>query len=176
MRKSDIKSIVREAINSRKLLQELMKYNNYYELCFPVSYSNKLFLAANEHDFIIDGFTIYRFKDVKEVLITGDKYFEIAKEEGLIESIEAPDIDISDWYNVFVSLQEINKNIIVENGYEENSFFAIGKIKKVTKTKVYMQYFDADGIWEEELWEIPFTQITSVSFGTRYIEVFSKYV
>ena len=35
---------------------------------------------------------------------------------------------------------------------------------------------DADGIWEEELYEIPYNKITSVSFDTRYVNVFSKYL
>lgn len=176
MRKSDIKDIVEKAINPRGLCQVLMKYNTYYELGFPIAVSDKLFLVANEHDFILDGFTINRFRDVKEAQIVEDKYLEIAKGEGLVDSIEIPDINISDWYSVFVSLQKRDKNIIVENEYDEDSFFAIGRINKVTKTKVYLEHFDADGIWEKELWGIPFTQITSVSFGTRYVEIFSKYI
>ena len=70
---------------------------------------------------------------------------------------------------------ELNPNM-KESIDDEECIFAIGRISKVTKTKVYFQHFDADGIWEEELWEIPFTEITSVSFGTRYVETFSKYI
>lgn len=176
MRKSDVKNIVKETISPRKLCKVLMKYNSYYKFCFPIAVSDKLFLGANEQDFILDGFTISRFRDAKEAQIVEDKYLDIAKGEGLVDSIEIPDINISDWYSVFVSLQKRDKNIIVENEYDEDSFFAIGRINKVTKTKVYLEHFDADGIWEKELWGIPFTQITSVSFSTRYVDIFSKYV
>lgn len=35
---------------------------------------------------------------------------------------------------------------------------------------------DADGVWIDELFEMPFSQITSITFGSRYVEVFSKYL
>ena len=75
-------------------------------------------------------------------------------------------------------LKEQNKNIIIENekAEEDDYSFVIGRIIKATKTKVVMQHFDADGIWEEELYEIPYSKITSVSFDTRYVNVFSKYL
>ncbi len=178
MRKCDIKELIKKAINPRKICRVYMKYDAYYRYCFPVLVSDKLFLGANEDDFILDGFTIRRFKDVVKAEIKDDKCLEIAIAEGIADKIDVPDINLSDWYNVFVSLQTMNKNIIVqkESIDDEEWLFAIGRINKVTKTKVYFQHFDADGIWEDEPWEIPFTEITSVSFGTRYVETFSKYV
>ena len=76
------------------------------------------------------------------------------------------------------SLKEKNINIIIENekAKENEDSFIIGRIIKATKTKVVMQHFDADGIWEEEFYEVPYTKITSISFGTRYVETFSKYL
>ena len=70
------------------------------------------------------------------------------------------------------------KNIIVEKESLNNDEwkFAIRHIEKVLKNKVLFKYFDADGIWQDELLEIPFSQITTVKFGSRYVETFSKYV
>ena len=98
--------------------------------------------------------------------------------EKISEKILVPDIDILDWQTIFTSLKEQNKNIIVENekAEEDDYSFVIGRIIKTTKIKVVMQHFDADGIWEEEFYEVPYTKITSVSFGTRYVETFSKYL
>jgi len=178
MRKCDIKELIKRAINPRKICRVFMKYDVNYRYCFPVLVSDKLFLGANEDDFLLDGFTIRRFRDVVKAEIKDDKCLEIFIAEGVVDNINVPDINLSDWYNVFVSLQAMNKNIIVEKESidDEEWIFAIGRISRVTKTKVYMKHFDANGIWEKELWEIPFTEITSVSFGTRYVETFSKYV
>ena len=89
-----------------------------------------------------------------------------------------PQINITDWHSVFSSLAEMGFNIIVEKEsliYDECEF-AIGKIDKVLKTKVLFKHFDADGIWQDECYEIPYSQITSVTFASRYVDVFSKYV
>ena len=42
--------------------------------------------------------------------------------------------------------------------------------------RVFFKHFDADGIWQDECYEIPFSQITSVTFASRYVDIFSKYV
>ena len=85
---------------------------------------------------------------------------------------------MTDFYTVFSSLQKLGRNVIVEKGSldEELWEFTIGKIERVCKNKVYMRGFDADGIWDEEPTEILFSNVTSVTFGSRYVEVFSKYV
>lgn len=72
----------------------------------------------------------------------------------------------------------MNINIIVEKESlnDDECEFAIGKIVKVLKTKVIFKGFDADGVWQEDFYEIPYSQITSVTFASRYVDVFSKYV
>ena len=57
----------------------------------------------------------------------------------------------------------------------ENSTKVLQEMK-VLKNKVLFRHFDADGIWQDEPYEILFSQITTVTFGSRYVEVFSKYV
>lgn len=52
----------------------------------------------------------------------------------------------------------------------------IGRIERVFKKFAFVYHFDADGIWQDEPFKIPYTGITSVSFGTRYVDVFSKYL
>ena len=76
------------------------------------------------------------------------------------------------------TLAEMGFNIIVEREslIDDECEFAIGKIDKVLKTKVLFKHFDADGIWQDDCYEIPYSQITSVTFASRYVDVFSKYV
>lgn len=54
--------------------------------------------------------------------------------------------------------------------------FAIGKIEKVCRKHVCLRYFGPDGIWDDEQWKISYDDITSVTIGSRYAEVFSKYL
>ena len=119
-----------------------------------------------------------RFCDIKKAEIKNDKCLEIIKAEGILEKMQTPQIDITDWYSAFLSLSNLGFNIIVEREslVDDECEFAIGKIEKVLKSKVIFKHFDADGIWQDECYEIPFSQITSVTFASRYVDVFSKYV
>ncbi|MBR4934146.1 MAG: hypothetical protein IKV40_07805 [Clostridia bacterium] len=178
MKKSEIKALISGVSPMRELCRVYFKYDRNYRYCFPISVGERLFLAANEDDFIIDGFTVRRFADVKKVGIKNDKCIEIIKSEGILDKIEIPHIDVTDWHGVFDSLSKLGRNIIVERESlaEDESEFAVGKIIKVLKTKVLFKHFDSDGIWQDEYYEIPYSQITSVTFSSRYVEVFSKYV
>lgn len=178
MNKSEMKELINNAIYPHLICRTYFKYDaGVYRYCFPLKVSENLFLGAVEDDFLLDGYTIRRFRDLTKAEIKDDKCLEIAKAEGLLDKLVVPDVDISDWHTVFVTLQAIGKNVIVENesANPEESEFVIGKIVKVLSNKVRIQAFDADGVWEDE-WDIPFTQITSVTFGARYVEVFSKYL
>ena len=178
MTKKEIKKLIESAVSSRKLCGVTLKFDNRNSYVIPLSFGEKMFLSAVEEDFLLDGYSIRRFRDVTKAVLAGDMYQRIIKSEGLLDNLKAPDVDMTDWNSVFTSLSKINKNVIVESEDEdwEKSGFAIGKILKVCKNKVYLKHFDADGIWENKPVEIPFSEITSVTFGSRYVETFSKYV
>lgn len=178
MKKSEIKAIVNASIDQRNLCRMYFRYDYYYRYYFPLISNDKLFLSIEEDDFILNGYSIRRHVDLIKVQIKENKCIEILKREGIVDSIKTPDIDISNWETVFTSLLKMNKNIIVESeslNNDESEFF-IGRIDKVFKKFVYLYHFDADGIWQDEPFKIQYTEITSVSFGTRYVESFSKYL
>jgi hypothetical protein len=95
-----------------------------------------------------------------------------------LDRIHPPVVDLTNWQTVFSTLYSLDINIIVEieSNVEAESEFYIGKIEKIHKRFVYFRYFDADGHWDDTPIEIPYTKITSISFYSRYITVFSKYV
>ena len=178
MKKIEIIELINTAVKSKEMCSIFFKYNYHYSYHFPLKTSEKLFLSANEDDFIINGFSVRRFCDIKKVEIKDDKCVEIIKCEGVLDNIKMPEINITDWYNTFLSLSKLNIYIIVEKESQDDDEceFAIGKIVKVLKTKVIFKDFDADGVWQEDYYEIPYSQITSVTFASRYVDVFSKYV
>ena len=105
--------------------------------------------------------------------VKNDVCEEINRLNGVAEQIKAPQIDISSWQSIFNSLRECGEWAIVENENEE--IFHIGIILKAGKNKLTMREFDADGKWQEET-KIPYKEITSVSFKTRYIDNWRKYL
>lgn len=85
-----------------------------------------------------------------------------------------PPIDISDWKSIFDSLMALGCFIIIEN--EISGEFAIGIIEKTFRNKLYFKSFDADGVWDDVGMEIPYSQITTVKWATRYADVWQKYL
>ncbi len=178
MTKAEMRAIVNRSINERNLCRMFFRYDINCFYYFPLITNEKLLLGIEEDDFILDGYSIRCYVDLKKVQIRDDKCIDILRNEGLIDSIKIPDIDISNWETVFSSLQKLNKNIIVEKESleDENWEYVIGRIDSVFKKFAYVFHFDADGIWGESPVRIPYSEITSISFGTRYVDVFSKYV
>lgn len=177
MKKYEIKDLVNSAIKTNLLCAISYRFDANDRYCFPIMASEKLFLVANEDYFLIDGFSINRFKDVKNAVLLDNKYTEIIKGEGILDRIKTPNISIDDWYSAFDSLSKLNVNIIIEKeSLDDEDEFAIGKIVKVLKSKVIFRHFDENGIWQDDLYEVPYSQITSVTFDNRYINTYSKYI
>lgn len=178
MNKAKIIKRIKNSIQEPAMCRCYFHYDNNYYYYFPLKLSTKLFLGVEEDDFLLDGYSIRRLKDLDKIEIRDDKCLEMAKAEGLIEQLSAPDIDIESWKTVFLSLQKKDKNIIIRHeDIDESEYkFAIGRIENILDKKVVFHTFDADGIWQEDLLEIPFESITSVTAESRYINVFSKYL
>lgn len=150
-----------------------------YEYCdnvqygFPLAVGQALFLMAVDDDFLLNGFTVRRLRDIYEICERKGMYQTIAQREGLT-NFEVPKVDITDWEHVFRSLQALGKTVIVEREYEPD-FFRLGRIEEVEKDHVLFRHVDADGAWQEPA-RIGYREITSVAFDDRYANTFSKYV
>ncbi len=121
----------------------------------------------------LTGIQSVKLTNCKKAEIKNDICEEINRLNGVAGQIKAPGIDISSWQSIFNSLRECGEWAIVENENEE--IFHIGIILKAGKNKLTMREFDADGKWQEET-KIPYKEITSVSFKTRYIDNWRKYL
>lgn len=170
----ELREELRAHTEPRTLCGVEFEYSDNPVYGFPAAVGEQLFLLAEEDDFILDGFTVRRLRDIYEFKSKKGMYQQISEAEGLTR-FEAPAVDISDWRSVFLSLEKLGKNIIVENEYEDG-FFRLGRIEEVAEDHMLLRHYDADGIWQEEPARIEYREVTSVTFGSRYAEVFSKYV
>jgi len=178
MTKQKIKEIVYKCLEEKLLCRAYFKYHKSYWYLIPLLANDKLFLSVQEDDFQLDGYQIRRFRDMEKAEIKDDLCHEILIKENIITDIIAPEIDISSWEAIFSSLNALGKNIIVEHESlnDNERQFVIGRVEKVLKHFAYVRNFDADGIWEEEPHKVSYKEITSMTFNSRYVEVFSKYV
>jgi hypothetical protein len=178
MTKQQIRGVFAACMEQKMLCRTFMKYENNYRYYVPLGMNERFFLGAEEDDFLLDGFCIHLFRDVKKAEIKNDICLDIIKKEGLLDRLVTPEINLSSWQAIFLSLANIGRNIIVEGETAESNSaqFAIGRIERVTAKHLYLRHFDGDGVWQEEPYEIPYSEVTSVTFGSRYVEVFSKYL
>lgn len=178
MKKSKIIKRLTKCIKPHKLCRVYMKYNDNYFYYFPLKVNDKFFLGAVEDDFQLDGYCIRRIKQVKKAQIRDDKCLAIEIAEGLVKDITLPKVSLSGWAQMFRSLKALGRNIIIEHESRDNKKceFYIGRIEAVKKHSVVFRHFDADGVWDEKPIKIPYSRITSVTFGARYVDVFSKYL
>lgn len=178
MKRSKVIKRLSQCIGSRKICRVDMEYNPNYFYYFPLKVNDKFFLGAVEDDFQLDGYTIRRVKQVRKAQIRDDKCWEIDVAEGIVKEIVEPKVSIGNWRQIFRSLQTMNRCIIIEHESLDDDAcdFYIGRIVSVRKHSVIFRHFDADGVWQPEAVQIPYSYITSVTFGSRYVDVFSKYV
>lgn len=144
----------------------------WYIHYFPLKVNEKFFLGAKEDDFQLDGFRICPVSRVGKVNVRKDKCLDIDISEGVVDSLYTPKVNISGWRQIFRSLRDMNRYIMIDKG---DSIY-IGAIIGIKKHSVTIKYFDADGIWQDEPVKIRFKDIQSVEFGSRYVDIFSKYV
>lgn len=173
MKKSKKLKILRKSCGTYDYCEFDFKYCANAVYYYVLDFSEKLCLCACEDDFILDGFEVCRLRDTESVELVKNATVEINRQNGLLDDIEDPNVDISSWKTVFSSLAKTGLYVIVRNDYRD--FFRIGKIKKVKKSSVVFKSFDGDGVRQPKI-KIPFSDITSVQFGNRYSTYWKKYL
>ena len=148
---------------------------------FLLDSSPSLVLMHAFHDFMPDGYTVFRLEDV-EGFRSGpyERHFEnMLRAEGLLGGLDfAAQIDLSSMRSAIGSISECFENLIIEceDDDEDTQDFYIGSLVLATFDCITFRDFDGYGYWEAEPAEIDIDDITKVQFDTPYIRVFSKYL
>lgn len=177
MKKDEKLNLLHNSIGTYNLCRCFFRYDPNYLYYYILGVSDKLFLGVEEDDFMLDGFQIRKISDLKKVEIKDDICIKINEELQLLADVNVPEIKLSSWKDVFESLKPLDVFIIVENEITDKGedFFFIGKIVETKKNHVVFSYFDADGIWYEDI-EIPYSKITNITFNSRYSKTWQEYL
>lgn len=177
MTNEQIVSTLASCVSPSSIAKVSFRNRGYEEFFFPLKVSNRLFLAITERDFLLDGFTVRRILDIEQVEPLRGTYLKIHRAEGTLGMLSVPPINIASWRSVFSSLSTSGEIVIVEceEGVVGESF-KIGRILAVGEQGVRFRAFDGSGTWEERPTVIPYPYVTAVTFGSRYITTYAKYV
>ena len=174
MKKQEKIDLIQQGIDETALCRCYFVYDENYYYYYPYAVNNTFLLGHEEDDFQLDGYCIRKLSHLKKVEIKDDKCNDINKFLGITDQLSDPGVDITSWKHIFESLSLLDTYIVIEDDFGEQ--FAIGVIEKVLKDRLFFKSFDADGIWEEGNWEIRYSQITSVRWGTRYDQGWKRYL
>ena len=138
-----------------------------------ILYNNKFFtVVANYSDFYFDGILFLANQYVSEIEIrNSDKvYWRVIKEIG--ETLNQIKVErFSGWKELFGGLR--NNSVIIEN--EVYNEFWLGDVVRLYKISVRIKHYD--GIGENVSCPlIKYDDITCVSIGTRYQNIFNKHI
>ncbi|MBR2460290.1 MAG: hypothetical protein IKB34_03565 [Clostridia bacterium] len=175
MNKQEKLDIINRCIAEKTMFSCCFTYDKsscYYY--YPNAVSDRLVLAQQEDDFILNGYTVRKLYHLSKVEVVDNKCTDINKKYGLTEQVIAPDVDVTSWKTVFEDLEELECLIIIED--EINNEYYIGRIEKIFRNEILFRAFDADGIIDSEPTLIPYSAITSVSWNTRYANGWEKYL
>lgn len=174
MKKQDKIDVLLKGIEETSICRCYFSYDQNYFYYYPNAVNDKFVLGQEEDDFLLDGYSIRRITHLKKVEIKDDKCHEINRLFGIAGQVAHPGIDISSWRSIFEFLSQVDTYIQIEDAFNEQ--FAIGVVEKILKDRIYFRQFDANGVWDEDGLEIRYSQITSVSWGTRYAQYWKRYL
>ena len=174
MKKQEKLDLIQKGIEETVICRCYFTYAQNYFYYYPHAVNDTFILGQEEDDFLLDGYHIRKISHLKKVEIKNDKCHEINTLYGIVDGVINPSIDITSWQSIFQSLSQLDTYLQIEDSF--NELFAIGVIEKVLKDKLCFRAFDADGVWDEDALEIRYSQITSVSWGTRYAQYWKRYL
>ena len=178
MNKNTIKELIKSAAKNVSLVNIYFRFDpNYYNL-IPLVLEDKLLLTINEFDFIFDGYSVYRVKDITRVKIKSDMCDEIIKSEGLTSSIITPNINIYSWKNVFESLKSLNRNILIKKQTIDckDVDLYVARIENIHKYFAYVWFLSDEGRWDDTHTKVLYSEIANITFASRCVDIPSKYL
>jgi hypothetical protein len=145
---------------------------------YILNFSEDFILLQETDDFKILGYNIFPLKQIISLRHNeNDEFYDkIIKAEKEDKKIGIKySVDLSSWATIFQSIKSRKLNVIIECENPDNYSFDIGPIASLTKTSVYIQYMNGQGIIDKEPTKIDLKLITKLMFDDRYINTLTKY-
>lgn len=174
MRKEDKLNLLHQSKINKEIVTCYFSFDNNYVHYYVLDFSDKFVLAQEEFDFRVkDGYELRKISRLKKNNIRYGIINDIAKTMGIENNLKEVIIDMSSWYSIFSEIKNWNKiiRIDVDNG---NDFF-YGKIIEVRKNRIMFNYFNNDGVYYDEPFEVNFRDIDGIEWDTEYIQGWNYY-
>lgn len=176
MKKDWVRTLLRDAIERHfPVTLSRKKLGLPPLLCVPLLVSDDLVLVAPYVDFTPDGYEVMRLRDISRVGEDGRVAFHgrIMQAEGVLDALGTPvEVPLGDFPELLAYLMEAREPVIVTG---KNDAYLLGTIEKTGKNRLSVRYIDGEGHTDARLSRIPYEDITSVAYGTRYLHLVVQY-
>lgn len=146
---------------------------------FPVLVGRSLLLLAREVDFALDGYVAMRLEDVSFLEQVDDNAFirRLITGEKLYDRLKTPPLAGADNWKAILDCIKASFGgwLSVESYDGGESSFIMGNISRLDPNFLYMRQVSADGTRHQEETTVPLQDITTITFGGRYIDLYKKY-
>jgi hypothetical protein len=145
---------------------------------FILELSDELVLLQYVYDFNLDGLMILRFSDITEIKCSATEELQkqLLIEEQLFKKIDFGfKFNTENWKTILTQLSSHYDYCILEDEEPDEPIFLIGKIQKIGKSDVSINYFSGAGNWDEKPSKLAFNKISSCQVNTNYLNVYQRY-
>ncbi len=179
---SEQKEIIQYHINNKFIMSIDRCFNGETTsiVGFPICLSENFILTTVIVDFHDEGYAILRTKDIIDSYSKESDSFneQICISEGLQNKIQQEHVkEIDSLKQILLQLKNYDGFICIqcEQQIERCSFY-MGKIIAIEDDIVRFKDVGMDGVWDDEIHDISYEDITQVSYGDNYSKMYYKYV
>ncbi len=179
---SEQKEIIKYHIDNKFLMNIERCFNGETTsiLGFPIRLSENFILTTVIVDFYDEGYAILCTKDIVDAYSKESDSFneQICVSEGLQDKIKQEHVkEINSLKEILLQLEKYDGFVCIqcEQQLERCSFY-MGKIITIEDDSINFKDIGMDGIWDDEIHNIPYTHITQITYGDNYSKMYYKYV
>lgn len=175
MKKDWIRTLLADAIARRSPVAIMRKKIGALPLlCIPLQMSEKLVIVAPYTDFKPDGFEVVRLRDISNVRADEQAAFheQVMQAEGVLTGLFPPKVSLESFPSLLTDLFALGEPVAVSG---KQNVLLLGTIEKAGKKKLRVRYVDGEGHVDEDPTRFAYEDISSVSFGSRYLKLVVQY-
>jgi hypothetical protein len=175
MKKDWIRTLLADAIARRSPVAIMRKTLGAAPLlCIPLKMSEKLVIVAPYTDFQPDGFEVVRLRDISNVRANEQAAFheQVMYAEGVLTDLFPPAVSLESFSALLTDLFALGEPVAVSG---KQNVLLLGVIEKAGKKKLRVRYIDGEGHVDEDPTRFAYEDISSVSFGSRYLKLVVQY-
>ncbi|MCQ2428085.1 MAG: hypothetical protein MJ137_06760 [Clostridia bacterium] len=169
---------IKKAVAERRFCAVRLMYEHTERHMIPIAAGKDRFIAVNESDLKLDGYILIDFRQVDAVYMLSEASGEIARNEGFLDAVRIPPVDLDSPRMIFSYLANSGTNIEVEvcsDASRETAIFP-GRVVGTTDYEFRLLIFNVSCTWEKRPVTIGYDRLRAVKFGTGYLDIYSKYL